>query len=225
MEWKVKRRQDGTRYIVRRPVRSDRSAAIRAHVESMAAAAAAAAAAGGTGGGGAATTTEDDTMSEVKIGRYWTKEERKRHWEKSRERRTAAAAMATAAAAAHKQELSVVHKTDGVAVVGSADALNGGDSGVVESSVESNNTNNRVAKPTTPSGGDAGDAPATMATTPTRTTPTSPPPPQMSHSITTQGIMSPTGAASEHSAFPAGPADDMATAQLAAARLLTVTTV
>ncbi|KAG4067623.1 hypothetical protein HA402_005395 [Bradysia odoriphaga] len=32
-------------------------------------------------------TTDDDTISEVKTGRYWTKEERKKHAEKSKERR------------------------------------------------------------------------------------------------------------------------------------------
>lgn len=72
MEWKVKKRPDGSRYIVRRPVRSKTLRAARAmkideerneH------------------------TTEDDTISEVKLGRYWNKEERKKHMEKARERR------------------------------------------------------------------------------------------------------------------------------------------
>ncbi|KAF2883452.1 hypothetical protein ILUMI_22719 [Ignelater luminosus] len=71
MEWKVKRRSDGTRYIARRPVRNRilRNRAIRISEER------------------AGLTTEDDTISELKIGKYWTKEERKKHLEKSRERK------------------------------------------------------------------------------------------------------------------------------------------
>lgn len=71
MEWKVKRRQDGTRYIVRRPVRNRllRERANRISEERN------------------EQTTEDDTISEVKIGRYWPREERKKHLEKARERR------------------------------------------------------------------------------------------------------------------------------------------
>lgn len=89
MEWKVKRRPDGTRYIARRPVRNKilKNRAIRISEER-------------------GLTTEDDLVSEVKvstfncnfkhistfqlclkIGRYWTKEERKKHLEKSRERK------------------------------------------------------------------------------------------------------------------------------------------
>ncbi|XP_030379388.1 slo-interacting protein 1-like isoform X3 [Scaptodrosophila lebanonensis] len=70
MVWKVKRRPDGTRYIVKRPVRNRLPVVIRKNIRNN-----------------EVTTTEDDTISEVKIGRYWTKEERKRHIEKARERR------------------------------------------------------------------------------------------------------------------------------------------
>ncbi|KAH8385433.1 hypothetical protein KR009_007712, partial [Drosophila setifemur] len=70
MVWKVKRRPDGSRYIVKRPVRNRGQVAIRKNVR-----------------GNELTTTEEDTVSEVKIGRYWTKEERKRHIERARERR------------------------------------------------------------------------------------------------------------------------------------------
>lgn len=73
MEWKVKRRQDGTRYIVRRPVRNQFLRAARTSKINEERA--------------NDQTTEDDTISEVKTGRYWTKEERKKHMEKSRERR------------------------------------------------------------------------------------------------------------------------------------------
>ncbi|XP_018326054.1 E3 ubiquitin-protein ligase PDZRN3 isoform X2 [Agrilus planipennis] len=71
MEWKVKRRPDGTRYIARRPIRNRilKNRAIRISEDR------------------AGLTTEDDTISELKVGRYWTKEERKRHLEKSRERK------------------------------------------------------------------------------------------------------------------------------------------
>ncbi|KAH8236303.1 hypothetical protein KR032_006877 [Drosophila birchii] len=73
MVWKVKRRPDGSRYIVKRPVRNrvpQVSSSIRKNMRYN-----------------EVTTTEEDTVSEVKIGRYWTKEERKRHIEKARERR------------------------------------------------------------------------------------------------------------------------------------------
>lgn len=74
MVWKVKRRPDGTRYIVRRPAKNrvikERSA--RLNVERLR---------------NDFTTTEDDTISEIKTGRYWTREERKKHVEKAKERR------------------------------------------------------------------------------------------------------------------------------------------
>ncbi|XP_018359024.1 PREDICTED: PDZ domain-containing protein 4 [Trachymyrmex cornetzi] len=71
MEWKVKRRADGTRYIARRPVRNRilRNRAIKITEER-------------TG-----HTTEDDTISEMKAGRYWSKEERKRQLERACERK------------------------------------------------------------------------------------------------------------------------------------------
>ncbi|XP_043478721.1 E3 ubiquitin-protein ligase PDZRN3 [Leptopilina heterotoma] len=71
MEWKVKRRADGTRYIARRPVRSRRlkNRALKISEER------------------AGNTTEDDTISEIKLGRYWSKEERKKQLEQARERK------------------------------------------------------------------------------------------------------------------------------------------
>lgn len=69
LEWIVKRRPDGSRYITRRPVRSkllkERAKQLAAQRDN-------------------AFTTDDETASEVKIGRYWSKEERKRHLEKAR---------------------------------------------------------------------------------------------------------------------------------------------
>lgn len=73
MEWKVKRRLDGTRYIVRRPVRNRTLRAARASKINEERS--------------NDQTTEDDTISEVKLGRYWTKDERKKHMEKNKERR------------------------------------------------------------------------------------------------------------------------------------------
>ena len=69
--WRMKKRADGTRYITRRPTR-DRLLRDRAHQISEER---------------AGTTTDDDTLSELKLGRYWSKEERKLHVEKARERR------------------------------------------------------------------------------------------------------------------------------------------
>lgn len=69
MEWVVKRRPDGSRYITRRPVRNkmlkERAKKISEERCGM--------------------TTDDDAMSELKHGRYWSKEERKRHFEKARD--------------------------------------------------------------------------------------------------------------------------------------------
>lgn len=73
MEWKVKRRPDGSRYIVRRPVKNRTLRAARASKINEERS--------------NDQTTEDDTISEVKLGRYWCKEDRKKHMEKAKERR------------------------------------------------------------------------------------------------------------------------------------------
>ena len=71
MEWVVKRRADGSRYITRRPIRSkllkERAKKINDERCGM--------------------TTDDDAVSEMKVGRYWNKEDRKRHMEKARDHR------------------------------------------------------------------------------------------------------------------------------------------
>ncbi len=61
LEWKVKVRADGTRYVARRPARDRilRERALRIREER-------------SGG----MTTDDDAVSELKMGRYWSKEER-----------------------------------------------------------------------------------------------------------------------------------------------------
>ncbi|CAL8339942.1 unnamed protein product [Lota lota] len=72
MEWKVKIRSDGTRYITKRPVRDKllRERALRIREER-------------SGG----MTTDDDAASELKMGRYWSKEERKQHAVRAKEQR------------------------------------------------------------------------------------------------------------------------------------------
>ena len=71
MEWVVKRRADGSRYITRRPVRNRilKERARKVAEERC------------------GLTTDDDAVSEMKVGRYWSKEERKQHLEKAREHR------------------------------------------------------------------------------------------------------------------------------------------
>ncbi|TKS76706.1 PDZ domain-containing protein 4 [Collichthys lucidus] len=71
MEWKVKIRSDGSRYVAKRPVRDRllkaRAMKIREERSGM--------------------TTDDDAVSEMKMGRYWSKEERKQHLHRAREQR------------------------------------------------------------------------------------------------------------------------------------------
>ncbi|XP_060036406.1 E3 ubiquitin-protein ligase PDZRN3-like isoform X2 [Erinaceus europaeus] len=70
-DWKVKVRSDGSRYITKRPVRDRllRERALRIREE--------------RGG----LTTDDDAASELKLGRYWSKEERRQHLARAREAR------------------------------------------------------------------------------------------------------------------------------------------
>ncbi|XP_004914203.1 E3 ubiquitin-protein ligase PDZRN3 isoform X3 [Xenopus tropicalis] len=71
MEWKVKVRSDGTRYITKRPVRDkllkERAIKIKEERSGM--------------------TTDDDAISEMKMGRYWSKEERKQHVRRANEQK------------------------------------------------------------------------------------------------------------------------------------------
>ena len=75
-EWVVKRRADGSRYITRRPIRNRflKERARKVAEERCGAAA------GGM-------TTDDDAASELKVGRYWKKEDRKIQLEKARSKR------------------------------------------------------------------------------------------------------------------------------------------
>lgn len=71
MEWKVKIRSNGTRYITRRPTRDHllKERALRIREERC------------------SLTTDDDAASELKLGRYWNKEERKQHVVRAKEQR------------------------------------------------------------------------------------------------------------------------------------------
>lgn len=97
MEWVVKRRPDGTRYITRRPMKSkllkERAKKISEERCGM--------------------TTDDDAMSELKFGRYWSKEERKKHIEKARDHKRKRecmmkAKMETLKEAEEKKEINIV---------------------------------------------------------------------------------------------------------------------
>lgn len=69
MEWVVKRRSDGTRYITRRPIRTKILKERKKKLENER----------------CGMTTDDDAMSELKVGRHWTRAERRAHMQKSRE--------------------------------------------------------------------------------------------------------------------------------------------
>ncbi|XP_078273072.1 PDZ domain-containing RING finger protein 4-like isoform X5 [Rhinoraja longicauda] len=71
LDWKVKVRSDGSRYITKRPARDRllRERALRIHEERR------------------GLTTDDDAVSELKTGRYWSREERKQHAARAREHR------------------------------------------------------------------------------------------------------------------------------------------
>nr|XP_057943852.1 E3 ubiquitin-protein ligase PDZRN3-B isoform X2 [Doryrhamphus excisus] len=96
MEWKVKIRSDGTRYITKRPVRDKllRERALRIHEERS------------------GMTTDDDAISELKMGRYWSKEERKQHAVRSKEQRQRREFMKQSRADCLKEQVSVEDKKE-----------------------------------------------------------------------------------------------------------------
>lgn len=71
MGWKVKIRSDGTRYITKRPIRDQLLKKRALHIREERCSA----------------TTDDDAASELKLGRYWNKEERKQHAARAKEQR------------------------------------------------------------------------------------------------------------------------------------------
>ncbi|XP_078596422.1 E3 ubiquitin-protein ligase PDZRN3-like [Branchiostoma floridae x Branchiostoma japonicum] len=70
-EWKVKIRSDGSRYITRRPVRDRllKERAMKIQEERM------------------GLTTDDEAISEMKLGRYWTREERREHLQRAKDQK------------------------------------------------------------------------------------------------------------------------------------------
>uniref|UniRef100_A0AC35GVJ0 Uncharacterized protein n=1 Tax=Panagrolaimus sp. PS1159 TaxID=55785 RepID=A0AC35GVJ0_9BILA len=70
-EWKVKRRSDGTCYITRKPLRNQ---LLKAREEQL-------------NKERHGLSTDDDAASELKTGRFWSREERKRHLEHAREKK------------------------------------------------------------------------------------------------------------------------------------------
>lgn len=85
MEWVVKRRADGSRYIVRRAPRVRRRL-LRERARQLDSQRRAP--------GGGTTTDDDGAASELKLGRYWTRDERRQHVQRRRQRESAAAAAA-----------------------------------------------------------------------------------------------------------------------------------
>ncbi|XP_061779944.1 E3 ubiquitin-protein ligase PDZRN3-B isoform X1 [Nerophis lumbriciformis] len=96
MEWKVKVRSDGTRYITKRPIRDKllRERALRIHEERS------------------GMTTDDDAISELKMGRYWSKEERKQHAVRSKEQRQRREFMKQSRVDCLKEQVSVEDKKE-----------------------------------------------------------------------------------------------------------------
>ncbi|KAL3983151.1 PDZ domain (Also known as DHR or GLGF) family protein [Acanthocheilonema viteae] len=70
-EWKIKRRPDGTRYITRKPIRNK---LLKEREEQL-------------NKERTGVSTDDDAMSELKTGRFWTREERKKQWERAKQRK------------------------------------------------------------------------------------------------------------------------------------------
>ncbi|KAI6214288.1 Slo-interacting protein 1 [Aphelenchoides besseyi] len=70
-EWKVKRRADGSRYVTRRPLRAQ---VLKAREEQL-------------NRERTGLSTDDDAGSELKTGKFWTRQQRKQHLERQRERK------------------------------------------------------------------------------------------------------------------------------------------
>ncbi|VDN04704.1 unnamed protein product [Thelazia callipaeda] len=70
-EWKIKRRADGSRYITKKPIRNKllKEREEQLNKERI------------------GVSTDDDAMSELKTGRFWTREERKKQWERAKQRK------------------------------------------------------------------------------------------------------------------------------------------
>lgn len=73
IEWVVKRRSDGTRYVMRRPTRNR---VLKERARQLAEERC------------SSTTTDDDAASELKRGRYWNRDARRRHLEMAKDRKS-----------------------------------------------------------------------------------------------------------------------------------------
>lgn len=73
VEWVVKRRSDGTRYVMRRPTRSR---VLKERARQLAEERC------------SSTTTDDDAASELKRGRYWNRDARRKHLEMAKDRKS-----------------------------------------------------------------------------------------------------------------------------------------
>ena len=73
LEWIVRKRSDGSRYVTRRPMRCRPESAARRSTTAWV-------------GDAATTTTDDDEAEQPKTGRYWTRDERRRHVAERRQR-------------------------------------------------------------------------------------------------------------------------------------------
>lgn len=71
MEWVLRRRPDGSRYVTRRPIRRQ---ILKERAQQLARER-------------CGITTDDDTTSELKLGRYWSRDKRKLHLEEARNHR------------------------------------------------------------------------------------------------------------------------------------------
>lgn len=107
MKWVVKKRADGSRYITRRPIRSK---LLKKRAWIVAAERA-----------GTTTDDSDDATSELKVGRYWPKEERKRHLERARDHK-------------RKKELTLRQKMEALRELEEAKKLSTAAAAVTESS-------------------------------------------------------------------------------------------
>uniref|UniRef100_A0A9J2PDT0 Uncharacterized protein n=1 Tax=Ascaris lumbricoides TaxID=6252 RepID=A0A9J2PDT0_ASCLU len=83
-EWKIKRRSDGTRYITKRPIRNR---LLKEREEQLNKARFCHYSRDCFLSERTGISTDDDAMSELKTGRFWSREERKKHLERSKERK------------------------------------------------------------------------------------------------------------------------------------------
>jgi ligand of Numb protein X 3/4 len=100
LEWVVRKRSDGSRYVTRRPSRT-RGSASAATAAGLVPPIHDAAVTADRPGWGGETTTDEEEVEQPKAGRYWTREQRRQHVAEKRHREAMKLMMkATSAAAA-----------------------------------------------------------------------------------------------------------------------------